>query len=411
MTPPPSLEELALRDLEANADQRDEELAASYLPKSERDFTPLRAGDGPGAAPVKQGSASGVTLFRFIPICEYLTPPDPPNWAIDGIAEIDSLCQLFGDPEAGKSFMAIDWACCVATGQPWKGREVQQGPVLYINGEGRNGFNRRLNAWQIANQVDLGKAPLHISSTSTALTDDISKAELEAVLAEFIREQGQPKMIVIDTLARNFGPGDENETQHMSAAVNTLDALREMSRAWTLVVHHSGHGDKGRARGSIVMRGSVDTEYRMGRITPDGDTMLTSSKIKDGSQIAPMSFRFADVELGIQDRHGNEVKSAVLIQTHAAAAEPGAPPERKGKGKNQSAALGLLVSMYGRRRLNLSNDGRDPDSACVSMTEWREACRESGMDHKRISEALNSLIDGGKVVQKGAYVYLTSLPE
>lgn len=408
---PPSLEELALRELEAHADPRDVELAESYLPKNEREFTPLRAGDGPDAAPVKQGSATGATLFRFIPACEYLTPPDPPNWAIDGIAEVDSLCQLFGDPEAGKSFMAIDWACCVATGKAWKGREVQQGPVLYINGEGRNGFNRRLNAWQIANQVKLGEAPLHISSTSTALTDAISKAELEAVLAEFIREQGHPRMIVIDTLARNFGPGDENETQHMSAAVNTLDALREMTQAWTLVVHHSGHGDKGRARGSIVMRGSVDTEYRMGRITPDGDTMLTSSKIKDGSQIAPMSFRFADVELGIQDRHGNEVKSAVLLQTAAPAAEPGLPPDRKGKGKNQNAALALLIGMYARRQQNLASGGCDPEGASVAMTEWREACREAGLEHKRISEALNSLIDGGKVIQKGPYVYLTSIPE
>lgn len=405
----PSLEERALASL--HADPRDAELAESYLPKGERVITPLRAGDGPDAPPIKQGATTATTLFRFIPACEYLTPPDPPNWAIDGIAEVDSLCQLFGDPEAGKSFMAIDWACCVATGKPWKGREVQQGPVLYINGEGRNGFNRRLNAWQIANQVDLAGAPLHISSTSTQLTDGIARAELEAVLAEFIREHGQPRMIVIDTLARNFGPGDENSTQDMSAAVATMDAIREMTQAWTLAVHHSGHGDKARARGSIVMRGSIDTEYRMGRITPEGDTMLTSNKMKDGSPIAPMSFRFADVELGIQDTHGKPVTSAVLLQTAALAQEPGMPPDRKGKGKNQNTALGLLVTMYARRRQNLTNNGLDASGVTVEMNEWREACREAGLEHKRISEAMNSLIDGGKVVQKGTNVYLTSIPE
>src|SRR3546814_14339654 len=107
---------------------------------------------------------------------ECLKPPTPPNWIVDGIAETDSFCVLFGDPESGKSFMAMDWACCVATGTPWKDRKVKKGPVLYINGEGHNGVNRRLTAWAIANGVDLRQHPLYLSSTPTALTDERSEA-------------------------------------------------------------------------------------------------------------------------------------------------------------------------------------------------------------------------------------------
>lgn len=385
-----------------SCDERDEELAASLVPKEERTVLSITTGE-PVTAVDEKPSAP---LFRFLPVSEFLTPPTPPVWVIEGIAETNSLSQLFGDPEAGKSFMAIDWACCVATGQPWKGREVRQGAVLYINGEGRNGFNRRLHAWQIANKVGLAGAPLFLSSTSTALTDPTAKLVLEATIAGHLEAHGQPAMIVIDTLARNFGPGDENETRHMAAAIATLDSIREMTEALTLAVHHSGHGDKDRARGNSAMKGAVDTEYRMGRITPGGDTLLRSNKMKDGSAPPPMTFRFADVELGIQDRHGNPVTSAVLIETHADVLTPGAPPVRTGHGKNQSTALKLLVDMYARRRGNVARDGRDPDSVRVTLTEWREACRADGMAKNRVGEVTVSLIDAGKVVEEAGYVLL-----
>src|SRR3546814_13446610 len=67
-------------------------------------------------------------------------------------------------------------------------------PVLYINGEGHNGVNRRLTAWAIANGVDLRQHPLYLSSTTTALTDEASRAEFEAVVAEFIRAFGKPRL-------------------------------------------------------------------------------------------------------------------------------------------------------------------------------------------------------------------------
>src|SRR3546814_6726731 len=93
-------------------------------------------------------------------------------------------------------------------------------------------------------------------------------------------------------------------------------------------------------RGSIVLRGAADTEYRMGRLNTGGDTLLESTKMKDGAKPPLMSFRFADVELGVQDEHGHEVTSAVLIQTHYNAAEAStAPPSRRGQGKNQGKGL------------------------------------------------------------------------
>ena len=391
------------RDLEARAeafarplaDAHDEALAAGYVERGAVASRPHRQRDDEAKVP----------RLRFVPASEFLKPPTPPNWMIDGIAETDSFCVLFGDPESGKSFMAMDWACCVATKTEWKGKRVKHGPVLYINGEGHNGVNRRLTAWSIANGVNLREHPLYLSSTTTALTDEVSRAEFEAVVADFVHQHGKPAMIVIDTLARNFGPGDENSSQDMQRAVETVDAIRTLTGAWIVVIHHSGHGDKSRARGSIVLKAAADTEYRMGRLNSGGDTLLESTKMKDGNKPAPMTFRFADVELGVQDEHGHEVTSAVLIQTHYDPSEVvPTPPSAQGRGKNQSKALALLEDMLDARRRRFEDSGRDPDLARVTMLDWCAALREAGVGRNRVGEVTRALTDAGRVIRDGDFV-------
>jgi len=44
----------------------------------------------------------------------------------------DGLVVLYGDPAAGKSFLALDWGLSVATGVPSLGHEVKKGEVVYI---------------------------------------------------------------------------------------------------------------------------------------------------------------------------------------------------------------------------------------------------------------------------------------
>lgn len=388
-------------DPRKRASEEEEAAAAGYIPPNERRVLPF---------PVERASGNdkpAPNTLRFIPASEFLTPPTPPVWVIDGMAETDSLTILFGDPESGKSFLAMDWAACVATGHPWKSKPVRKGPVLYVNGEGHNGINRRFTAWCIANNIDLKEHPLYLSTTTTALTDEVARAELEAVIAEFIREHGMPAAIVIDTLARNFGPGDENSTQDMGRAVETLDAIRRMTGAWVIAVHHSGHADKTRARGSIVLRGSADTEYRMTR--PEaGDTTLTATKTKDGARPDPITFRFADVELGVKDDHGREVTSAVLIQTQyippddIPASKGGRPA---GTGKHLQAAITTLQTLYGRAVANVTKDGRDPDEAKVAIEFWRDACIGAGMHRNRFSESLAQLKAAGRIRCEYGFAY------
>ncbi len=46
-----------------------------------------------------------------------------------------------------KTFLALAWSCCVATGITWFGRRVKAGPVVYVLGEGQDELLKRIVAW------------------------------------------------------------------------------------------------------------------------------------------------------------------------------------------------------------------------------------------------------------------------
>lgn len=173
-----------------------------------------------------------------------------PEFHIAEMIETDSMALLFGDPGSGKSFIALDMACCVATGHSFHGRPASKGPVFYIAGEGHNGLRRRMNAWEVCHGISLAEAPLFVSRTAVQFLTPGSGEAVRAAVVGLVEINGPPRLIVIDTLARNFGPGDENSQKDMGSFIAILDELRSAFPSSTvLIVHHSGHGDKDRGRG------------------------------------------------------------------------------------------------------------------------------------------------------------------
>ena len=337
--------------------------------------------------------------LRLDPIAMALTPR-PIAYAIRRVLLLDSLADLIGAAGTFKSFVVIDWICCIATGTPWCGNEVRQGPVLLFLGEGRGGIPLRFRAWSIANGVGIEDAPIFISNEAAALTDETRAAELVAVVAEFQRQHGAPVLIVFDTLNRNFGPADENSTADMTRGIGVLDELRARTGACVLLLHHSGHADKSRARGSSVLIGAVDTEWRTAR-DDDGTVRLENSKMKEGPEHDGLAFRVMPVELGIDDDAGEAVTSVVL---RPAAYMPAPAQGKAGRGKHQTTALRLLTEAIDRHRANVEKSGRDPDQARVALDTWRDLCAEAGIDRRRFPEVLRSLINTGKVRNAHGFV-------
>jgi hypothetical protein len=137
----------------------------------------------------------------------------PPEFLVEGLIETETLSLMFGDPGCGKSFVGADLGLSVATGTPFHGRKVKQGPVFLIAGEGHNGLTRRFAAWSKHKGVSIAGAPLFMSNRPAQFLDANSAREVAEAVHALAAQHGNPVLIEIDTLARNYGPGDENSTR------------------------------------------------------------------------------------------------------------------------------------------------------------------------------------------------------
>ena len=308
----------------------------------------------------------------------------PPDWLLRGMLERDTLALIFGDPGSGKSFLAIDWACRIATGTPWRGHGVQGGPVVYVAGEGQQGFGRRIRAWREYNGVSLTDAPLYIAPV-VAISELTALAGLVAAIKNLPEP---PVLIVLDTLARCFGGGDENSTQDMSRFVSACDAIRRQWGCTILVVHHTGHADKNRARGAIALKAALDAEYRVDK-TDGNQLVLTATKMKDAETPAPVAMELATVDLpGVVDYYDNPVTSAAIEVLDA---ETGAIVSKaktiRTRGRWQD--VGFAVA---RRLVGASDDG------CVSVDAWRDECQAAGMVRQNQHRVLDALVNRDEII-------------
>ena len=338
--------------------------------------------------------------ISFVPIGTIETKP--PEFLIQDLLETDSLSLTFGDPGCGKSFFGINMAACIATGADFHGLKAKQGPVIYIAGEGQSGIARRFLAWGIRRDIDYKKAPIFVSLAPVGLCDaDQVDAIIESVRA--IGEQaGPPIAIFIDTLARNFGPGDENSTADMTRFIAGIDRIREIYHSAVHIIHHSGHADKTRARGSMALKGAVDAEYSLTK-NNDGIVRMECKKLKDAELPETMAFKIRSVALPLVDADGEPVTSAVLDRVDY---EPVRPVTTR-RGANQARGLKILQQLYDEHRANVERDGRNPISARVLTSDWRNACN---MHRQAFSRIKKSLSETGEIQIENPYVYLTVTP-
>jgi hypothetical protein len=310
-----------------------------------------------------------------------------PEWLLTGILERDTFAMLFGDPSNGKTFLALDWACRIATGTPWRNHPVEPAPVLYIAGEGRNGLARRIKAWQLHNGASIEGAPLFIAP-ALAISD---ANQLETILQGVEAKAPQPALVVVDTLARCFGEGDENSTKDMNRFVSACDTIRNRWRCGVLVVHHTGHGDKSRARGAIALKAALDAEYRL-EISEGNNLLLTATKMKEAELPSPLAMKLESVDLpSITDTYGNPITSAAIEILDADVAEivaQGAKAQRQARrGKWQK--MGLAAA---KRLAAMSECGT------VDIKAWHDECEKDGMSRPTRFRVLSEMKDAGEII-------------
>jgi RecA-family ATPase len=132
----------------------------------------------------------------------------------------------------------------------WNGHRTKQGDVVLVAGEGFAGYPRRLKALESKYGIE-APSNFFISERAANFSDSVNTK----FVADSIRAVcAKPGLIVIDTMHRNT-EADENSAQDIGVFINNIDTHFKPLGAAVLIVHHSGHNDKGRSRGSSAIRG------------------------------------------------------------------------------------------------------------------------------------------------------------
>lgn len=187
---------------------------------------------------------------------------------------------ITGPSKAGKSWLAIELACAIATGRDWLGFPCKPGRVIYVNLE-----------------LDAASRPYRIRAVWSALygedgtgADNLFSldlrgerwplAELCPALADRIAEiaggageepVGFISAIVIDPFYKTFD-GDENAAGDVEDAMSELDGLAAATGAAVVFVHHH-------AKGLAGARKSIDRGSGSGVFARDPDAILDVSPL------------------------------------------------------------------------------------------------------------------------------------
>lgn len=189
---------------------------------------------------------------------------------------------LVGPSGGGKSFVALDAS----------GRIACESPVVYIAGEGLNGYAARWEAWK--HHYKVKSAELYFYTQALQVLEEEDLTNFISLIS-----QHEPSLVVIDTLARSAVGVDENSAKEMGQFVGACDRIRVSLNCSVLVVHHTGKN--GVMRGSSALYGAADSI--MSLIKNDDRIIVYNhedhgGKNKHAPARDPMFFSLLPVEAG-----------------------------------------------------------------------------------------------------------------
>jgi len=322
------------------------------------------------------------------------------EFAVQGFLPRRGLVQLFGKPGAGKSLVALSLAMAIACGESsWHGMAVHlHGPVAVIVGEDGSGVAARFAAECSIRGIDPKDVPVVFSTSPTQLLDAEHMQRHAQAIVDALGEE--PVMVLVDTLATNYGRGSEDSTEDMSAAMANAAAMQRAFRCLVGFVHHSGQDKDTRARGSSVFIAAADAEFRISQVpggagkpaaaeafgaqtvepwTRTGDLVKVQPvKCKNWQRLEAIAFEICSVELG-EDRHGEIETGGIVVPW-----KNGSDPELVPAPMQAVVEEVLIEIMRGTRSTELEAVAAGE----LTQVQWRALWRE-------LKECLNFVVVSG----------------
>lgn len=322
-------------------------------------------------------SAAGVDL-RLLTLEEFVQRPTI-STHVAGIIPANAFIVAFGPTKQGKTFVVGDLLMHAAHGLDWHGFTIKRPlRVAYLIGEGVTGFKVRLHAW-LAHHDNI-ETPGEFRILPRSMSLPHYYADLIPALKEFA-----PDVVVTDTLNRYFGGGDENSTQDMTAFCAACKQVIDEVPCSLIAIHHTGHADSGRERGSIVLRSACDVVIQIGKDI--SDSSLVGFQVITGRDVEPMdeplSLRLTQTVTDWLDEDGVPMTTCLVESAGQPVNLPGSNARPLGAGQ---ATLYEVIRAEAQRHPKDSNG-----DVLLTRSDIASLAKERGLSRQTISSAWEPL--------------------
>lgn len=322
-------------------------------------------------------------------------------WILDDLLPGNGMAFIYGPPGSYKSFIAVDMAMSVATGNGWHGYECEMpGAVLYIAAEGSRGVLERQVAWK--NHYEVAEAKI-VTLPVPVMFDEVLMVQAFTECAQRAALQlGEPiRMVVIDTMARSFG-GDENSAQEVGQFINACGRFAaDVGDCLVLVVAHTGKEISRGMRGSSALDGAADCHFMVTKPN-EGQALVRNTKQKDVEKAEDMRFAMQAVSTEVEDRKGRIRRTLVpILESKGEMADPDRDDSIDAfVGKDMTALVGMVIGAH-RAEKKITED--------ELRAKFMDYCEAEGKKADGAKKAWIKCVAGarkdGRIMKAGAYYY------
>lgn len=287
----------------------------------------------------------------------------PPE-IVEGLIHQGTKVVLGGSSKAGKSWLLLYLALCVATGSQFFRRATKRGPVLYVNLEILPCFM----ATRV--QVIVNHCKLESPTKLDILNLRGITADFDTVVQQIIElaEKGNYCMIIIDPIYKLTGGKSENAAGGVGALCLQLERVAERTGAAVVYAHHF-------TKGKQTQKKAIDRLSGSGVYGRDADSLIL---LTDHTQPHCFTVDLILRNMPPQDSFVMEWQYPVMVERNDL------EPEGNEDAQTDKRA---------RQLLNLLQ--AEP----LTTGEWEEEARLAGIPHATFFRVKTKLQDGGHIVR------------
>ena len=193
-------------------------------------------------------------------------------WVLEGIIPGAAITLFVSPPKVGKTTLLLSVLESMTTGEPWAGREVEQGPAWVFSDEGDHSLSEIIE--------DVGPSPNNphrfflISQRQQADWSTMCYL-ITALISDPAADQPPPpRLLIFDTFSRWSELDDGNSYTQSITAFGPLQKLRDATGCAVVLAHHARKDPTG---------GSIQAAIGSTGFTAQADHVLSISKLGDGN--------------------------------------------------------------------------------------------------------------------------------